>query len=102
VTSSERRVAFDPDAVLELGKQFRLQWEPTQDCHVLLYPEGMVQLQGGAGEIMQRIDGQTTLHGLISALELAFPGTDLREDVLEFSEVAYAKGWIQTRSAGEG
>ena len=101
MTSAETRVAFDPDAALQLGKQFRLQWEPSQGCHVLLYPEGMVQLEGGAGEIMQRIDGQTTLHGLIRALEEAFPDADLREDVVEFSEVAFARGWIQTRSAGE-
>ena len=94
-------VSFDPDAVLQLGRQFRLQWEPSQGCHVLLYPEGMVQLQGGAGEIMQRIDGQTSLRGLIGALEAAFPGADLHEDVVEFSEVAHAKGWIHTRSSGE-
>jgi pyrroloquinoline quinone biosynthesis protein D len=100
VTSAEPRVAFDPDAALQLSKQFRLQWEPSQGCHVLLYPEGMVQLQGSAGEIMQRIDGQTTLHGLIRALEEAFPGADLREDVVEFSEVAFARGWIQTRPVG--
>ncbi len=27
-----------------VGAGFRLQWEPAQDCHVLLYPEGMVKL----------------------------------------------------------
>ena len=101
MTSPEPRVAFDPDAALQLGKQFRLQWEPSQGCHVLLYPEGMVQLEGGAGEIMQRIDGVTTLHGLIRALEEAFPGADLRDDVVEFSELAFARGWIQTCPVGE-
>ena len=25
-----------------------LQWEPAQDAHVLLYPEGMVKLNGTA------------------------------------------------------
>ena len=35
-----------------VGSGFRLQWEPAQDCHVLLYPEGMVKLNGSAGEIM--------------------------------------------------
>jgi pyrroloquinoline quinone biosynthesis protein D len=94
-SGAERRVPFDPSAPLQLGKQFRLQWEQSQGCHVLLYPEGMVQLHGGAGEIMQRIDGKTTLSGLIDALESAFPGTDLRDDVVEFTEVAHAKGWIQ-------
>ena len=27
----------------------RLQWEPAQEAHVLLYPEGMVKLNGSAG-----------------------------------------------------
>ena len=26
-----------------LGNLFRFQWEPAQQCHVLLYPEGMVK-----------------------------------------------------------
>lgn len=97
--ATQRREAFDQELPLQLGKQYRLQWEPSQGCHVLLYPEGMVQLQGGAEEIMKRIDGKTTLSELIRALEAAFPGADLREDVLEFAEIAYAKGWLTTRAA---
>jgi pyrroloquinoline quinone biosynthesis protein D len=96
--ATQRRVAFDQELPLELGKQYRLQWEPSQGCHVLLYPEGMVQLQGGAEEIMKRIDGKTTLLDLIRALEAVFPGAYLREDVLEFAEIAYAKGWLTTRA----
>ena len=94
----QRRMAFDQQLPLQLGKQFRLQWEPSQGCHVLLYPEGMVQLQGGAEEIMKRIDGKSTLLELIRALEAAFPGADLRQDVVEFAEIAYAKGWLITRA----
>jgi pyrroloquinoline quinone biosynthesis protein D len=97
----QRRTTFDQQLPLQLGKQFRLQWEQSQGCHVLLYPEGMVQLQGGAEEIMKRIDGKTTLLELIAALEAAFPGADLRDDVLEFAEIAYAKGWLITRAAAE-
>ena len=87
------------DVVLQLDEQFRLQWEPRQECYVLLYPEGMVQLRGGSGEIMKRIDGKTTLRNLIEALEAAFPGAALRDDVLEFVNVARTKGWIVTRAA---
>ena len=97
----QRRTTFDQQSPLQLGKQFRLQWEPSQGCHVLLYPEGMVQLQGGAEEIMKRIDGKTTLLELIGTLEAAFPGADLREDVVEFAEIAYAKGWLITRAAAD-
>ena len=89
---TEPRLPFPEDTPLRLDEQFRLQWEPSQDCYVLLYPEGMVQLRGGAGEIMRRIDGRITLLELIGALEAAFPGAELRADVLEFMETAYAKG----------
>ena len=87
------------DVPLRLDRQYRLQWEPSQQCHVLLFPEGMVKLQGGAGEIMKRIDGKLTLEQLIQALEADFPGAELRQDVLEFVGVAQAKGWIQAQPA---
>jgi hypothetical protein len=36
----------------------------------------------------------------VKDLEAAFPGVDLRADVVEFLEVAYGKGWIRTKQAG--
>ncbi len=83
------------DVKVQLEKQFRFQWEPVQDCFVLLYPEGMVQLPGSAGEIMKRVDGSKTVSQIIADLETAFPGADLRQDVIDFLEAAYAKGWIR-------
>ena len=83
--------------VVQLQRQFRLQWEQAQQAYVLLYPEGMVKLSGSAGEILQRIDGKTTAAGLVEKLEQAFPGTNLRQDVMDFLEVAYGKGWIRAR-----
>ena len=43
-----------------IGRGLRLQWEPAQNAHVLLYPEGMVKLNASAGEILKRCDGQRT------------------------------------------
>jgi pyrroloquinoline quinone biosynthesis protein D len=80
--------------VPQLCKPFRLQYEPARSAWVLLYPEGMVKLSASAGEIMKRIDGKTTLEALIRALEAAFPGAALRQDVLDFIETAHARGWI--------
>jgi pyrroloquinoline quinone biosynthesis protein D len=91
---SEPRAPFRHDVPLLLCRHFRFQWEPSQECHVLLYPEGMVRLLGGAAEIMKRIDGKTTLSELMVALETSFPGVELRDEVLEFTEIAHAKGWI--------
>ncbi len=42
-----------------VGRGFRLQWEAAQNAHVLLYPEGMIKLNGSAGEILKRCDGAT-------------------------------------------
>ncbi len=50
-----------------IGRGFRLQWEPAQKAHVLLYPEGMVKLNGSAGEIMKRCDGERTIAEIIVA-----------------------------------
>lgn len=89
------RKAVLPQVVFELERQFRFQWEAAQQCFVLLYPEGMVQLKGGAGEIMKRVDGKNSVEHIVTDLEQAFPGTDLRQDVIEFLEAAHGKGWIR-------
>ena len=44
-----------------IGRGFRLQWEAAQNAHVLLYPEGMIKLNGSAGEILKRCDGATSI-----------------------------------------
>ena len=84
---------------VELLKQYRFQWEPAQDSFVLLYPEGMVKLPGSAGEIMKRGDGSKTVAQIVADLETAFPGADLRQDVIDFLEAAYAKGWIRQQES---
>jgi pyrroloquinoline quinone biosynthesis protein D len=73
---------------------FRLQWEPAQDSHVLLYPEGMVKLSQSAGEIMKRIDGLATVENIIGDLSAAFGGADVKVDVINFLEQARDNGWI--------
>jgi pyrroloquinoline quinone biosynthesis protein D len=91
--------AISDDAVLELFKQFRFQWEKAQDCFVLLYPEGMIKLPGSAGEIMKRINGKNSVSQIIADLETTFPGADLRQDVMDFLEAAHANGWIRQQDS---
>src|SRR4029078_12435926 len=52
-----------------IARGFRLQWEPAQNCHVLLYPEGMVKLNGSAGEIMTRCAGERSIEAIVGELE---------------------------------
>jgi pyrroloquinoline quinone biosynthesis protein D len=78
-----------------LVAHYRLQWEEVQKAWVLLYPEGMVKLNGSAGEIMHRIDGKKTVQGLIDELEKQFETTGLSADVLDFLAIAQRQGWVK-------
>jgi pyrroloquinoline quinone biosynthesis protein D len=94
-----KRLPFDHDAPIALAKYYRFQWEPAQDCHVLLYPEGMVKLPGSAGEIMKRVDGSRSLDAIVAELQAAFPGApDRRAEVVDFLEVAHGNGWIREQA----
>jgi pyrroloquinoline quinone biosynthesis protein D len=87
------------DDIVEIGRQFRLQWEQAQQAYVLLYPEGMVKLSQSAGEILKRIDGKLPIADVVQNLEQTFPGANLQQDVLKFLEVAYERGWIHPKQA---
>jgi pyrroloquinoline quinone biosynthesis protein D len=78
-----------------VSSMFRLQWEEVQQCWVLLYPEGMVKLNGSAGEIMRRLNGEKTVQTVISDLETDFGTTGLQADVLAFLEIAGQQGWVK-------
>jgi pyrroloquinoline quinone biosynthesis protein D len=77
-----------------VGAGFRLQWEPVQNCHVLLYPEGMVKLNTSAGEIMKRCDGQRNVAAIAAELEEAFSASGLQPEVIAFVDMAAKQNWL--------
>lgn len=85
-----------PDQALKIASGMRLQWEEAQQAHVLLYPEGMVQLNPSSAEILGRCDGQRNAESIVAELEQEFPDADLADDVREFLGIALANGWIVT------
>jgi pyrroloquinoline quinone biosynthesis protein D len=76
----------------------RVQWEPAQEAHVLLYPEGMVQLNGSAGAILTRCDGQRTVAQIVADLEQTYGASDLTGDVVAFVELALERRWLELRA----
>jgi pyrroloquinoline quinone biosynthesis protein D len=80
-----------------IERRFRLQWEAAQDAHVLLYPEGMIKLNGSAGEILKRCDGQATIADITMDLEKSFATTGLAGDVIAFVAMAVDKKWVAVR-----
>jgi pyrroloquinoline quinone biosynthesis protein D len=77
---------------------FRLQWEPAQNSHVLLYPEGMIKLNTSAGEILKRCDGATTIADITADLERAFSASNLSDDVMRFVAMAVERKWLKIPS----
>ncbi|HEY1995665.1 pyrroloquinoline quinone biosynthesis peptide chaperone PqqD [Paraburkholderia sp.] len=80
---------------LKIRPLFRLQWEPAQNAHVLLYPEGMVKLNQSAAEILKRCDGTRDLETLIVELETAFNATGIGDEVRAFVVDARSRGWLE-------
>ncbi|TNF07889.1 MAG: pyrroloquinoline quinone biosynthesis peptide chaperone PqqD [Gammaproteobacteria bacterium] len=78
-----------------LNSLFRFQWEPAQNCHVLLYPEGMVQLNPSAGEILALVNGSNSVADITAELRSKFPEAgDISTDIIEFLENAHEQRWI--------
>lgn len=78
-----------------VGTGFRLQWEPAQSAHVLLYPEGMVKLNGSAGEILSLCDGVRCVEDIVALLESKFAQQNLMNDVNSFLAMARRQGWAR-------
>jgi len=79
---------------LALNSHFQLQWEEKQNCYVLLYPEGMVQLSQSAGEILNQCDGVNDVNAITKNLEEKFNTSGLLNDIIEFLEDAMNRTWV--------
>jgi pyrroloquinoline quinone biosynthesis protein D len=78
-----------------VAPMYRLQHEAAQDAWVLLYPEGMVRLNGPASEILRLCDGQRSAAQIVEELQRHFAEPDLQADVCDFLGVAHERGWIR-------
>ena len=79
----------------KINPQYRLQWEAAQNCHVLLYPEGLVQLSDSAAIILQECGEATTLNQVTATLSERFPDADgIGDDIKDFLTEAQTQDWI--------
>ncbi len=85
---------IDPASKPKLARLFRMQYEEAQQNWVLLYPEGMVQLNQSASEILKRCDGERDVPAIVADLEQTFNVQGLEKDVIGFLAIATERGWI--------
>ena len=66
-----------------LAPRARLQIDATTGQPVLLYPEGIIELNATAHDILVRCDGKTALDKILASLAADYDANreDLREDV---------------------
>ena len=90
-------MSLSDHAIPRLAPHYVFRWEESQAAWLLLYPEGLVKLNGSASEILQRCDGQRDVAAIVADLRLAFPGTpdEVRRGTLAFLDVACDKGWLR-------
>jgi len=88
-------MSINPEKIIHFSPLHRLQWEEAQQKDVILYPEGMVELNQSSAEILKLCDGSRALSGIVSDLEEKFSTTGLKNDIIAFLEVALQNGWIK-------
>jgi pyrroloquinoline quinone biosynthesis protein D len=82
--------------IYAIALHHRFQWEEAQNCYVILFPEGMVKLNGGAGEVLNLVDGKRTVADIVTELKAKFSDVpDLENDIVGMLELAMEKAWLR-------
>ena len=86
--------ALHAPALPHLSRRLRLQYESAQTRWVLRDPEGTVQLNDSAAEILRRCDGRHTLDDIVSELEALFGARGIAPQVHSLIEEGLRRGWL--------
>ncbi|MCQ8105822.1 pyrroloquinoline quinone biosynthesis peptide chaperone PqqD [Methylomonas sp. SURF-2] len=88
-------MTINPDLSIQFSPLHRLQWEEAQQKYVILYPEGMVELNQSSAEILKLCDGAHKPAQIVKALESKFETSGLSNDIHNFLNIALQNGWIK-------
>ena len=70
------------------------RWGTQGEERVVLFPEGMIRVQGTGQNILELCDGQRTVQQIVTALSASYSGADpakIREDIGGFLEALQRK-----------
>ena len=88
-------MSIDLEQCFSFSQLHRLQWEEAQQKYVILYPEGIVELNQSSAEILKLCDGSRNLADIVNELEAKFSASGLTNDITHFLNVALQNGWIK-------
>jgi len=82
--------------IYKIAAHHRFQWEKAQDCYVILFPEGMVKLNGSAGEVLNLVNGEADVESITEILSKKFSDApNIAKDIEGMIELALDKAWIE-------
>ena len=89
-------MTIKPEDIYKIAPHHRFQWEKAQDCYVILFPEGMVKLNGSAGEVLNLVNGESTVESITELLSKKFTDApNIAKDIVGMIELALDKAWIE-------
>lgn len=99
ISNNQDNASVGMDDIYAIARHYRFQWEEAQGCYVLLFPEGMIKLNGGAGEVIKRVDGQRSVAQIVADVQATFPDVpDIQADVIAMLNLAVEKAWLEKRT----
>jgi len=82
--------------IYKIAAHHRFQWEKAQDCYVILFPEGMVKLNGSAGEVLNLVNGEADVKSITEILSKKFSDVpNIAKDIEGMIELVLEKTWIE-------
>ena len=89
-------MTIDTKNIYKIAAHHRFQWEKAQDCYVILFPEGMVKLNGSAGEVLNLVNGEADVESITEILSKKFLDVpNIAKDIEGMIELALEKTWIE-------
>jgi pyrroloquinoline quinone biosynthesis protein D len=89
-------MTIDTKNIYKIAAHHRFQWEKAQDCYVILFPEGMVKLNGSAGEVLNLVNGEADVESITEILSKKFSDVpNIAKDIEGMIELALEKTWIE-------
>ncbi len=89
-------MSIEAKDIYKIAAHHRFQWEKAQDCYVILFPEGMVKLNGSAGEVLNLVNGESTVESITELLSKKFTDApNIAKDIEGMIELALDKSWIE-------
>ncbi len=77
-----------------LASGVRLRWDAVRERHVLLFPEGALNLNKTAADVLVLCDGERTIDEIAEELSARYDGADVRADVEQLVAAIAERGLV--------